>query len=541
MLRLSNKASACGIALAMALAASGAQARDRFVAPYIELTQVFDADLDGGDDVLTYSQIAVGVDAAISGRRAEGQVSYRYERRIAWDDDLGDQDIHTGLARGSVRVARGLSIEGGALATRARADIRGAAPGNLIGNVDNITQVYSLYAGPVLNTSAGPVQIAASAFGGYTKVEAPGFTGVAPGQPRLDYFDDSTNFIAQASAGVAAGTVLPVGVTVSGAYERDDAGQLDQKYEGYFARGDVTLPVSRTVALRAGAGYEKIKATQRDALLDAAGNPVVDGNGRFVTDPASPERIAYNTDGLIYDAGVIWRPSPRLELRANAGYRYGGDIYFGSLTWEMARNTGLQVLVYDGIETFGRQLRDGLRQVPTSFQGTANPFGQQFNGCIFGGNPGANGSGAGGCLNNVFQSISTATYRARGIDAVASAVEGRTSYGVGAGYANRRLNTPIVVPGTVVIGVEDESYYAQLFWSRALSRVSQVDANVFANYYDSGLPLSSGVLNLGATGTYSRQFGRLGTVASLGVYTFDQDGFDNQWSAQALLGARYTF
>ena len=157
------------------------------------------------------------------------------------------------------------------------------------------------------------------------------------------------------------------------------------------------------------------------------------------------------------------------------------------------------------------------------------------------GNPGANGSGAGGCLNNVFQSISTATYRARGIDAVASAVEGRTSYGVGAGYANRRQNTPIVVPGTVVIGVEDESYYAQLFWSRALSRVSQVDANVFANYYDSGLPLSSGVLNLGATGTYSRQFGRLGTVASLGVYTFDQDGFDNQWSAQALLGARYTF
>nr|WP_265334089.1 hypothetical protein [Sphingomonas sp. IC-11] len=524
----------------MVLAASGAQARDRYVAPYIELSQVLDANLSN-DDVLTYSQIAVGVDAGVTGRRAEGQVSYRYERRIQWDDRVADENVHTGLARASASVAPGFSLEGGAVATRARADIRGAAPGNFVGNVDNVTQVYSVYAGPSLTTSAGPVQIAASAFGGYTKVESPVVTGVGPGQPRLDYFDDSKSVLAQASAGVAAGTVLPVGVTVSGAYEREEAGQLEQKYEGYYARGDVTLPVSRTVALRAGAGYEKIKATQRDALVDAAGNPVVDRDGRFVTDPASPERIAYNTDGLIYDAGVIWRPSPRFELQANAGYRYGGETYFGSLNWEMARNTGLQVVVYDGIETFGRQLRDGLRDLPTAFQGTASPFGQQFNGCIFGSNAGGSGADAGGCLNNVFQSISTASYRARGIDAVVSATQGRTAYGVGAGYANRRLNTPVVAPGTVAIAVTDESYYAQLFWSRALSRVSQVDVNLFANYYDSGLPVANGVFNLGATGSYSRQFGRLGTIASLGLYTFDQEGFDSQWSAQALLGARYTF
>ncbi|MCC2979641.1 MULTISPECIES: hypothetical protein [unclassified Sphingomonas] len=540
MLRLRDTALAHGIALAMVLAASGAQARDRYVAPYIELSQVLDANLSN-DDVLTYSQIAVGVDAGVTGRRAEGQVSYRYERRIQWDDRVADENVHTGLARASASVAPGFSLEGGAVATRARADIRGAAPGNFVGNVDNVTQVYSVYAGPSLTTSAGPVQIAASAFGGYTKVESPVVTGVGPGQPRLDYFDDSKSVLAQASAGVAAGTVLPVGVTVSGAYEREEAGQLEQKYEGYYARGDVTLPVSRTVALRAGAGYEKIKATQRDALVDAAGNPVVDRDGRFVTDPASPERIAYNTDGLIYDAGVIWRPSPRFELQANAGYRYGGETYFGSLNWEMARNTGLQVVVYDGIETFGRQLRDGLRDLPTAFQGTASPFGQQFNGCIFGSNAGGSGADAGGCLNNVFQSISTASYRARGIDAVVSATQGRTAYGVGAGYANRRLNTPVVAPGTVAIAVTDESYYAQLFWSRALSRVSQVDVNLFANYYDSGLPVANGVFNLGATGSYSRQFGRLGTIASLGLYTFDQEGFDSQWSAQALLGARYTF
>ena len=538
----------CSIALVAVLAAGTAAAQnspqggrgDRYVQPYIEVAQILDADLTN-DDVVTYSQVAVGIDAGVTGRRAEAQISYRYERRIQWDDRIADDDVHTGLARGSVTVAPGFSLEGGAMATRTRVDIRGSAPGNLTGNVDNITQVYSVYAGPSVSTAAGPVQLNGSVFGGYTKAEAPNATGVGPGQERLDYFDDSKSVVAQASAGVAAGTVLPVGVTVSGAYEREEAGQLDQRYEGYYGRGDVVLPVSRTVALRGGVGYEKIETSQKDALLDANGDVVVDGSGRYVTDPNSPQRITYNTDGLIYDAGVIWRPNPRLELAANAGYRYGGETYFGTLSWQASRDTGVQVAVYDGIETFGRQLRDGLRDTPTSFQGNASPFGQQFNGCIFGGQPGQSGQGAGGCLNDVFQSISTASYRARGIDGVISTTRGRTSYGFGAGYANRRLNAPQLADGTVAYGVTDESYYAQLFWSRALSRVSQIDLNLFGNYYESGLPGADGVFNLGGTGTYSHQFGRLGTTASVGVYTFDQERFDAQWSAQALVGARYTF
>ena len=75
--------------------------------------------------------------------------------------------------------------------------------------------------------------------------------------------------------------------------------------------------------------------------------------------------------------------------------------------------------------------------------------------------------------------------------------------------------------------------------------MSSVDANLFVNYYDSGLTGigvdDNGVFGAGATGSYSHSFGRLGTIASVGVYTYDQDNFDSQWSAQALLGARYQF
>src|SRR3546814_5795171 len=51
----------------------------------------------------------------------------------------------------------------------------------------------------------------------------------------------------------------------------------------------------------------ELETSQKDPLLDADGNPVVDDDGRFVADPASPQRIAYRTDGIYWDAGVVWR------------------------------------------------------------------------------------------------------------------------------------------------------------------------------------------------------------------------------------------
>jgi len=530
---------ACISAAALALvAAAPAHARDRHVtiAPYIELDQVLTADVQNGD-VLTYTSVAAGVDASVQTRRTQVQISYQYQHHFAWKKGDADQDVHSGLARAAVEVAPGFSIEGGAIATRTRSDIRGDAPGILTGNQRNVTQVYSAYAGPTLATHAGPIGINAGYRYGYTKVESPGATGVAPGSPKLDAFDDARTQVAQVSAGVKSGTVLPVGVTVSGAWERDDAGELDQRYDGKYARGDVVLPVSGTVAVTGGAGYEKIKVSQRDPVVDGTGQPVTDSNGHFVTDKASPRRIAYQTDGLIWDAGVIWRPSPRTTLEARAGRRYGSMSYTGSLSYAMSKSVGLQIGVYDGIETFGRQLQDGLAALPTSFIAQRDAFGQQFNGCVYG----TSGSAAGGCLNGVFQSISTASYRARGVDAVLSASRGPLSFGFGAGYANRHFYAPDSAPGTVVSGVEDQSYYGQFYVSRQLDRNSGITGDVFANYYNSGLADAPAIVSTGATGSYYRNFGHLSTTASVGIYSFHVDGAQSDTQAQGLLGARYTF
>ena len=203
-------------AAAVALLASGtadAQSdRHTTVSPYIEVSQVLDADLKGGD-VVTYTDVAVGIDAATSTARTQGQISYRYERRIGEGHDIGDADVNTGLARIDTKVAPGLSLDAGALATRSRSDIRGAAPGVLVGNVDNVSQVYSVYGGPSYRGHAGAVALSADYGIGYTKVTTPTTSTGAPGQ-RLDYYDHSLGQNASVGASVAPGTVLPVGVTV---------------------------------------------------------------------------------------------------------------------------------------------------------------------------------------------------------------------------------------------------------------------------------------------------------------------------------------
>lgn len=521
---------------------SGQGARRVVVRPYIEATQILTADLGGGD-VLTYTSLAAGVDAAVSTARINGQVSYRYERRFAYDDDIGDTDIHSGLARVEAQLTRNLSLEAGGIATRSRSDIRGAAPGVLVGNVSNIAQVYAVYGGPNFGAQVGDVALNANYRLGYTKVETPTFGTAATGGQRLDYYDDSIGHTATASAGFRPGTLLPVGLTASAGFDRETAGQLSQRYQGYFGRGDAVLPVSPYVALTAGLGYERIETSQKDALVDAAGVPVLDRDGRFRTAPGSPRRIAYRTDGLYYDAGVIWRPNRRTSVEARIGERYGSLSFTGTATYQASKDIGVAVNVYDGVQTFGRQLRTGLANLPTSFLAPNQGFAQQFNGCVFG----ATGAAPGGCLDDVFQSISTSSYRARGIDAVLVATRGRTTFGGGIGYANRRLFAPRGAPGLVVTGLEDESYYGQLYFARSLSSVSGLNATAFVNYFDSQLgggfvtAGDGGVWSYGATGTYYRNFGRLGTTASLGLYSFKVGDFDSDWSAQALLGARYQF
>ena len=527
-------------AVVLALAPAAAQAQDgkvqKQITPYVELNQVLLADLQN-DDVTTYTSIAAGVDAQIATRRVQGQVSYRYEHRFAYEDDLADDSVHSGLARVAVQANRLLSFEAGALAARARTDIRGAALGTSgAGDVKNTSQIFSAFAGPNLSTQVGDTSISAAYRFGYNKVESSEtITGVPANQQPLDLFDSSTTHLATISVGSRPGTVLPIGLTANATWAREDASQLDQRFDDKFLRLDAVAPLSRELAIVGGVGYEKLEISQRDAVVDATGAPVLDSNGRFITDESSPRRLAYETDGLFWDAGVMWRPSPRTSLEARVGQRYDTTIYTGTMSHQISQTSGFAVGVYNTVQSFGRGVNDTLATLPTSFESQADPFGNQFGGCVFGNS----GARAGGCFNPVLNAITTANFRARGVDGVLSTEVDAWRVGFGAGYANRRFLVPI---GDALFGTADELYYAQALFGRDLTRRSSVNLNVYGTYTDSGLLGAPDVWGTGANGSYNYSFGRFGAVASAGIFASDVEGPGGKDAlAQAALGMRYSF
>lgn len=529
-----------GLLLAAAVAVpaqaqDGDQKRRADIAPYIEVGQVLTADLSGDGDVLTYSTVTVGIDASVHTRRVEVQVDYSYQRRFAESRSLYDDDVHSGIARVNAKIAPGLSIDAGGLATRTRSDIRGPFSSNLIGDTNNSSQLFSGYVAPTLSTRAGPFSISGAYQYGYTKVEEANGTSGTTG---LDSYDSSQVQMATASIGVRSGVVAPFGFTVSGGWDHEDARQLDQRYNGKFVRADVVQPVGGGFAVEGGVGYEKITITQRDPLVDSDGNVVTDSAGRYVTDESSPRRTAYRTDGVIWDVGAIYRPNQRTSIEARAGRRYGSMSYTGSLSYQTGRASALQVGVYDSVTTFGRQLNGSIAMLPTSFVTTTDPFSDSYNGCVFS----TTGTSAGTCLNSIFASATTSGYRARGVDAVYAMNIGRTRVGIGMGYVNRRYYSTATVSGSEydIDGVTDQAWYGQAFYSRQLTRRAGVQADVIASYFNSGLDGSDEVFGGGVNGTFFYNLGRLGLNASVGIYGYDT-GSGDQLSAQGTVAARYQF
>ena len=504
------------------------------ITPYIEAQQVLLADLDDGGDVLTYSTIAVGVEASVSERNAQAQVNVRYERLIGYDSNVRDQDIVSGLARGTAQLGRNISIEAGGYASRSKIDNRGVTPGTLLGQTDNVSQVYSVYTGPTFSAQIDDLSVAAAYRMGYTKAEDGNVGPLAPGQIAGPAFDDSVSYSANATFGMQPGR-LPFGWAVGGGWAREDASQLDQRFDDRYLRADITVPVSPTLAVVGGVGYEDVEISERDALRDGAGNPITTASGRYITDPNSPRLTAYESDGLIWDAGVLWRPSRRTSLEARYGHRYGSDTYYGSFSYAPSERMGVNVSVYDTVSGFGTSLNRTLASLPGQFTTIRNPLSGDLGGCAF-------GQAGATCFNNGLGSLRPAPFRTRGITASMVTNAGGWSTGLAAGYNRQKFLTSAFGALPELSGLVDENYFIVGTLGRELDRRSRFETNVYGNYIDPGFSLAPDIYNIGANAAYYRQIWRgLTAGAAVGIDSVKQEEFDGEVSASALLGMRYSF
>jgi len=506
--------------------------------PYIEAAQVLTAQLNPGNDLVTYTQLAAGVDASFASRNSAGSIGLRYERRIGYGNAT-DGDTISGIARASLAVVpRQLTFETGAMAARSRVESGGATTiGGSSADDASSSQIFALYAGPSLQTQVGAMEVSGAYRIGYTRVEAPEGVVLAPGDQQVDYFDDSLAQMASARVGIAPNTVLPggVGVGVGGGWNRQDVSNLDQRIDDRHVRADVMVPVSPTLAVIGGVGYEDVQVSARDAVRDTSGNPVRDAAGRYVTDESSPRQIAYQTDGLIWDVGVMWRPSDRTALQVVYGRRYGGETYYGSFSWAPSARTSVNVGVYDNLTGFGGSLVDNLANLPTEFEAFRNPLSGDLGACVA---ALENGTCALGNLGSLRSSV----YRARGVTASVGRTVGRTSYGLAAGYDQRKY---LGAPGTVlanVAGVMDENIWTGAYLARQIDAQSGISGNAFANWFDSGFDSSGNGMGYAASVSYYRNLlaGLTGTAA-VGVDGVTRDALPDYTNASALVGLRYSF
>ncbi len=504
--------------------------------PFVEVTQVAFTDFnDGSSDVLTYSSVAVGADASIETRRAQGQINVRYERLFGYDDGIQDQDFVTGLARGNYRVTRELSIEAGGIATRSGIDSRGSTAFNQVGNQDNVTQVYSAYAGPTVSTNINGVDFNAQYLVGYTRSESGDTGALAGGGTPIDFFSESFSQSANLSLGQQPGRALPIGWALGAGFTQEDGNQLDQRYRDIYVRGDVTVPLSPTLFAVGGIGYEDVQVSERDALRDGAGNPIIDANGRLETDEGSPRLVTLEEDGIIWDAGVLWRPSRRTSVEARYGRRYGSDTYTGSLSYQPNDRTSFNVSAFDSVSGFGSLINDNLQSIGTQFDSFRNPLSGNIGGCAFS----RDGSS---CFNGALQTAASANFRSRGVNATLSTRLGGWNAGVGGGYNRRRFFASDVGAQALLNGAVDENYFATAFLGRSLGRSSNIETNIYYNLNDSGIAGAGNVSTYGFNAAYFRQIiAGLSATAAVGVDAIEQSDFDDSVTASALLGLRYSF
>ncbi len=507
------------------------------ITPYIEADQVLSAELSPGDDITTYSRLAAGVDATLNGRNTTAAVSLRYERRVGWQDDAPNGDIVTGIGRASVGIVpRKLTIEAGAMAARTRVDGNGSAISSPI--VDNIgeSNIYAAYGGPSLHTQAGSVEVNAQYMLGYTRVEEPDALVTAPGTDPVDVFDESVTHNATIRVGTRPNQALPVGVGVGAGWYREDVSNLDQRVENRYVRGDVTVPLGPSFAVVGGIGYEDVQVSARDALRDTLGDPVIGADGRYVTDPNSPRVLAYDVEGLIWDAGVIWRPSRRTSLEAHVGRRYGSTTYYGSLSYQPNERVSFNVGVYDNVSGFGGMVTRVLDELPTDFVAPRNPISGDLGLCVV-------SLQSGSCLGGALGAIRSSTFRARGVAASLAFDTGRVRFGFGAGYDRRKF---IAASGTVLAssnGLNDETVFAMAYLNAQVDERSSVSAGAYANWFQSGFDLAGSTTAFGATLAYSRELvRRLEATAAVGIDTVNGEvTADDITTAAAMLGLRYSF
>lgn len=505
---------------------------------FMNMEQVAESQLHGpGEDDVTYTEVSGLLTAQIRNKRIVATGTYRLGYRISEAGDTPKSINQDGLMRLQANVIdEWLTMETGAIITRSRVDAGGPAPQFNIGNPQNLTQTYSAFIQPTVQHRLGEVGFGLSYRFAYTQNET-SQDNVATVGPTNDRFDSSRIQQVTLNAGQDPGS-LPFGWKLSSEYRHENTTSLDEHFRSINVIGEVRVPLgSSAFALTGSGGYEKVRTSERSALIDPlTGLPVLGKGGRFVVDPASPRQLTYEISGLVANAGVIWKPSRRTRMEARVGRRYGDLSVTGLVEMRPSERSGLTLIVSDRVESFGQGVSNGLAGTTPALDVTQVDPSSSYQDCLFG-----KTKGSGQCIGGALGQASASSYREQAANIIFTRTMRTWSFSGGLGYSRRTYidnpNSPVSLDGVV-----DQSFFSNITISRPLTRESGVSFSFAGNLFKNGQVGTPDVMSGSFTTNYYRSFGRgLQMQASVAVDGSKQDGMTADVSGRARLGLQYRF
>jgi hypothetical protein len=520
------------------------------VAPFADVRQVVSD--SSRNEARGWLELAAGVTARAETNRLDGSFSYRYARRIEEFGDLSQRNRHNASANLAARVIEDfLFLNAGGSATQYASDARGFGGLNTDEDNGNQTQIFSGYVQPRVQQRFGDFATldaqyrlgAVSADGPRENSQLPGNIGLDPTDGVGALLTDSVTHSGGVTVASTRGTNT-INWSLNGTATLEDIDQLDQKYRGYSAGGELGFQLTRKLELIASGGYEDIENTQDSILFDpVTGLPDLDADGNFQIDPAQPRQTAFDFSGEYWNGGFRFVPSRRTTIEIRAGERYGDLNIYADVSYRSRRGLRVRGNFSQTLSSFSRLL--GIYQDGELVGGTRIGGAEQFGVplCVLGVVPGTDESE---CIGGLTQSITPATFKAdRGILQVARSEDALT-WSVTGFYEKRRyvdsrqLQSPLTSP--VTLFGDDESFGVRggVTWRLGENENLSVDSLLSRNRFALSLDRKDVRFLLGSS--YSRQLNRrLYASASLyGTQRFSNTSRDSR-SVTASAGLRYRF
>lgn len=546
---------ATGVAASFITALTSAPASaDVDFAPYASLRQVVADSTSAGREARGWLEAGAGFAMLLDTNRVDGNISYRYARRIEEFGDLSQRNRHNANANVRAEVIQDfLMLNAGGTASQYASDARGFNAINADDESSNQTQVFSGYVEPSIIQRLGDFATFQARYRlGAVSADSPREGLTSPGSIGLDPSDGIgsrlTDSVSQSGGVTLASTrsTNTINWSLNGQVTREDVDQLNQKYRGYSGGGEIGIRVSRKLELLGSGGYEDIENTQDSILFDPiTGLPDLDDDGNFQVDPAMPRRSAYDFNGAYWNGGFRYTPSRRTSLEFRAGERYGSANFLFNFSHRSRNGMTIQANFEQTLNSFSRLLTQSQNGVIIGATRVGGLDQLGVPNCVFGVDP---ASEDGSCVGGITQSLTPATFKSdRGVLTISRQVEALT-WAATAFYDKRRyvdsqqLQAPGQPPLPLDLFGDDESFGLRGRVSLRLGDQQTLgfDTMVARNSY----ALSSGRKDTQVTlGTqYSRRLNQKlsGSATLYGTHRITENREDIS-SVTASVGVRYSF